>query len=80
MILLQKGVVLVLITAFSMLFAWYGVEYTKFGAIQHSVMMRANLATTFVSVPIAGAVWTIFSLYRLSELIRAYRATSGEPA
>ena len=80
MILLQKGVVLVLIAAFALLFAWYGVEYTKFGLIQNSVMMRANLATTFVSVPIAGAVWAIFALYRLYEVIHTYRTTTGEPA
>lgn len=72
-ILLQKGLVLVLICFFGVLFAWYGIEYTKFGAIQHSVMMSANMALTHVSVPIAGAVWAIFSGYRLVEVFREYR-------
>lgn len=74
-ILLQKGVVLVLIAAFAVIFAWYGIEYAKFGAAQESVMMRANKLVTFISVPIAGVVWAVFALYRLSEAISEYRAS-----
>ncbi len=74
-ILLQKGVVLVLIAAFALLFAWYGIEYAKFGALQNSVMMQANKLVTFISVPIAGAVWAVFALYRLAEAIGDYRAS-----
>jgi TRAP-type C4-dicarboxylate transport system permease small subunit len=73
MILLQNGVVLVLILVFAMLFAFYGIEYAKFGSIQNSVMMRANLMVTFISVPIAGVVWTLFAGYRLYEAILTYR-------
>ncbi len=54
-VLLQKGVVLALIAAFALVFAWYGIEYAKFGALQNSVMMQANKLITFISVPIAGA-------------------------
>ena len=72
--LLQKGFVLVLLIGFGALFAWYGIEYTKFGALQNSVMMRANMAITHVSVPIAGAVWALFAGYRLAEVIRTYRS------
>lgn len=75
--LLQKGVVLVLILLFSALFAVYGIEYAEFGGNQRSVMMRANLMVTYISVPIAGAVWTIFTGYRLWEVIDAFRATRG---
>jgi TRAP-type transport system small permease protein len=73
MILLQNGVVLVLILVFALLFAFYGIEYAKFGSIQNSVMMRANLMVTFISVPIAGVVWTLFAGYRLYEAILTYR-------
>jgi TRAP-type C4-dicarboxylate transport system permease small subunit len=66
-IFLQNGVVL--------FFAWYGIEYAKFGAIQQSVMMRANLAITYISVPIAGAVWTVFAGYRLAEAYGIYRVS-----
>lgn len=72
--LLQKGVVLVLITSFALIFAWYGIEYVQFGMIQNSVMMRANMAITFISVPIAGTVWAAFAGYRLWEAIGDYRA------
>lgn len=71
--LIQNGFVLVLLILFGLLFAWYGVEYTKFGAIQNSVMMGANMAMTHISVPLAGLVWALFSSYRLSEVIREYR-------
>lgn len=70
--LIQKGFVLVLLILFGLLFAWYGIEYTKFGSIQNSVMMGANMAVTHISVPIAGLMWAVFSAYRLSEAIREY--------
>lgn len=71
--LLQKALVLGLVFLFGLLFAWYGIEYTKFGAIQNSVMLRANMAITHVSVPIAGIIWAIFTGYRLYEAICEYR-------
>ena len=66
-VFVQKSVVHVLVMVFGLLFAWYGVEYAKVGSIQSSVMMRANLLWTYISVPIAGAVWAVFSVYRLYE-------------
>ena len=71
--LLQNGFVLLLLFLFGLLFAWYGIEYTKFGSIQNSVMMGANMAVTHVSVPLAGFVWTVFAVYRLAEAIQQYR-------
>jgi TRAP-type C4-dicarboxylate transport system permease small subunit len=72
-ILLQKGIVLLLIGAFALVFAWYGIEYAKFGALQQTVMMQANKLVTFISVPISGAIWAIFAFYRLAEAISEYR-------
>ncbi len=71
-VLVQDGLVLVLIIIFALLFAWYGIEYAQFGYIQNSVMMRANLAITYVSVPIAGMVWTAFASYRLYQVVAKY--------
>lgn len=71
--LVQTAVVHVAIAIFALLFAVYGIEYTEFGSNQRSVMMRANLAITHVSVPIAGVVWLVFSAYRLSEAVGVYR-------
>lgn len=78
--LLQDGFVLVLITAFALVFAWYGIEYAKFGYIQNSVMMRLNMLVTYISVPMTGVVWTLFAGYRLSESFAEYRRTMKEPA
>jgi len=77
--LLQKTFVLVLLFLFGALFAWYGIEYTKFGSIQNSVMMGANMAVTHVSVPLAGTVWSLFSAYRLAEAFQEYRASRVMP-
>jgi len=71
--MVQNGLVMVLILVFGLLFAWFGIEYAKFGYIQNSVMMRANLLVTYISVPIAGLVWSLFASYRLCEVIDHYR-------
>ncbi|MEL6750931.1 MAG: TRAP transporter small permease subunit [Pseudomonadota bacterium] len=72
--LLQNGIVLVFILVFALLFAWYGIEYLKIGSIQSSVMMRANLAWIYVTVPLAGLVWAVFAAYRLGEVVAGFRA------
>ena len=71
--MVQNATVMLLILMFGLLFAWFGIEYAKFGYIQNSVMMRANLLVTYISVPIAGAVWAIFASYRLYEVVAHYR-------
>lgn len=71
--LIQDGLVLVLIIGFALIFAWYGIEYAKFGWIQNSVMMRANLIITYISVPLTGVVWILFAGYRLYEAVEVYR-------
>jgi TRAP-type C4-dicarboxylate transport system permease small subunit len=80
MALVQNGAVLVLIFAFAVIFAWYGIEYAKFGALQNSVMMRANLLITHISVPITGVLWAAFSGYRLYEAFVVYRSTQKVPS
>ncbi len=76
--LLQDGFVLVMITGFAILFAIYGIEYAKFGAIQNSPMMRANMLVTHISVPVAGVLWTLFAGFRLVQAIDAYRTATKE--
>lgn len=75
--LLQDGFVLVLMIGFALIFAWYGIEYAEFGSIQNSVMMRANMLITHISVPIAGVMWTLFGTYRLYEAFMAYKTQTG---
>ena len=70
--LFQDGLVNVAIMIFGALFLIYGIEYAEFGAKQRSVMMRANLMVTHISVPIAGALWLVMSTYRLSENVSRF--------
>ena len=74
---LQKALVLLLVGLFGILFAWYGIDYAKFGFIQHSVMMNANLLLTHITIPLAGLLWGVFSLFRLTEAFEQYRSTKG---
>ena len=74
----QKALVLLLVGLFGVLFAWYGIDYAKFGLIQHSVMMNANLVVTHITIPIAGLLWAVFSLYRLYEAFQEYLSTTKE--
>jgi len=71
--LLQQGFVHVAIAAFAVLFIWYGIGYTQFGAIQKSVMLRMNLAFTYSTVPIVGVGWALFSIRHLAVEIAHYR-------
>ncbi|MEP2784061.1 MAG: TRAP transporter small permease subunit [Pseudoruegeria sp.] len=70
--LLQNGIVHIAIMIFGALFLYYGIEYTEFGGNQRSVMMRANLAITYISVPIAGGFWLFLAGFRLSQEITLY--------
>lgn len=72
---IQKAIVLVLVGLFGVLFAWYGIDYAKFGFIQHSMMMNANLLVIHITIPLAGLLWGLFSLFRLSEAFEEYRST-----
>lgn len=75
LLFLQKALVLLLVGLFGILFAWYGIDYAKFGHIQHSVMMNANLLVTHITIPLAGLLWGVFSLFRLSEAFEQYRSS-----
>lgn len=80
LVLLQDGFVLVMILAFALIFAWYGIEYAQFGYIQNSVMMRANMMITYISVPITGVIWVLFASYRLYEAIQTYKNRAVDTA
>lgn len=71
--LMQQGFVHIAVATFAVLFIWYGIGYTQFGAIQTSVMLRMNLAFTYVTVPLAGVGWALFSLRHLAVEIGLYR-------
>ena len=70
--LIQSGIVHIAIMIFGALFLIYGIEYAEFGGKQRSVMMRANLMITHISVPIAGGLWLLLSGYRLSQDVKKF--------
>lgn len=74
-LLLQRAIVHLGVGAFGFMFAWYGIEYAEFGGRQHSVMMQANLMITHITVPLAGLLWGVFSVYRFSEAFQQYKIT-----
>ena len=71
--LIQKGFVLVVVSIFAVLFAYYGIGYAQFGAIQTSVMLQVNMLIIYITVPIAGFSWAAFSFFRLWQTIQEYR-------
>jgi len=71
--LLQKGFVLIVMSIFSVLFAYYGIGYAKFGAIQTSVMLQVNMLIIYISVPFAGFSWAAFTFFRLWQALQEYR-------
>lgn len=78
--LLQQGFVLVMIIVFALLFARFGIDYAKFGAIQTSVMMQVNLLWIYSTVPLAGIVWAVFATFRLWQLVTQYRLRNESAA
>lgn len=76
--LLQSGFVLLLMSVFGLLFAYFGIGYAKFGAIQTSVMLQVNMLIIYITVPIAGVCWATFSFFRFWQLIQEYKRGSDE--
>ncbi len=75
--LLQKGFVMLVVSVFAMLFAYYGIGYASFGSIQTSVMMQVNLLVIYIAVPFAGFCWAIFALFRLWQAVQEYLQSAG---
>lgn len=52
------------------IFAWYGYQFAKFGAIQTSEMSGINMLTIYVSFPLGGVTWILFLSEKLLEDLR----------
>ena len=44
----------------SVVFAWYGFQFAKFGAMQTSEMSGINMLAIYSSFPLAGITWILF--------------------
>ncbi len=76
--LLQDGFVLVFVSLFALLFAYYGIGYAKFGAIQTSVMLQINMLIIYITVPFAGVCWASFSIFKLWRVVQQYKFSSRQ--
>ena len=74
--LIQKGFVYIVLSVFAILFAYYGIGYAKFGAIQTSVMLQVNMVIIYITVPIAGFSWAAFTFFRLWQTVQEYKMSS----
>jgi TRAP-type C4-dicarboxylate transport system permease small subunit len=55
------------ISIMAFIFIWYGIQFAKLGYIQNSEMSGINMASIYISFPLAGLTWLLF----LIEKIRA---------
>lgn len=74
--LLQKGFVIVVMGIFALLFAYFGIGYAQFGALQTSMMLQVNLLIINITVPFSGFCWTIICAFRLWQLIQEYKLST----
>lgn len=72
-LLIQQSIVYIMVGGFGFLFVWYGIPFAKLGSIQQSPMMQANLIVTYITVPLAGLLWGVFSLFHLVEAVQQYK-------
>ena len=63
-----------LVLAFALVFAWWGIEFVRFGWDQTSELAELPMVFIFSAWPIAGLTWVVF----LSEgFVASFRALSG---
>lgn len=80
----ERGIAQLIVHSFMLLmalvFAWYGIEFTRFGARQASEMSGINLASIYVSFPLAGVTWGLFLLEQIVSDVRMLKSDSSRPA
>ncbi len=64
-----------LVLAFALVFAWWGIEFVRFGWDQASELAELPMVFIFVAWPVAGLTWVFF----LGEaLIASFRVLAGK--
>ena len=63
----------------ALVFAWYGIQFAQFGAIQSSEMSGINMLSIYVSFPLAGVSWVAFLLEKIVQDIRLIKQEAEEP-
>lgn len=57
----------------ALIFAWYGYDFAKFGALQSSEMSGINMLSIYITFPLAGVSWLLFLAEGIVEDIRLIR-------
>ncbi len=70
----QKGITNLIVHIAMMLmalvFAWYGVDFAKFGFMQNSEMSGINMLSIYIAFPLAGVTWALFLLERIAADVK----------
>lgn len=54
----------------AIVFAWYGFEFARFGAIQTSEMSGINMLVIYSAFPLAGVSWIVLLGQKIAEDLR----------
>lgn len=60
------------------IFAWYGFQFARFGAIQTSEMSGINMLAIYVSFPVAGLTWLLFLVEKIIEDVQLVKGNASE--
>ena len=78
--LVQDSFVLICMSIFAVLFAYFGFGYAQWGAKQTSMMMQVNMLVIYITVPVVGFCWASFSFFRLWQAIQRFRLSADKIA
>ena len=60
------------------IFAWYGLQFARFGAAQSSEMSGVNMLLIYASFPLAGITWILFLVEKIIEDFHLIISTETE--
>ena len=55
-------------------FCYYGIGFLKLGYMQNSEMSGINMATIYISFPLAGITWALFLIEKFIQDVRLIRS------
>ncbi len=68
------------IAVLALFFVFYGIQFAQFGYIQNSEMSGINMASIYISFPIAGVTWLLFVAEKIKDDIRTLKSEESENA
>lgn len=75
---ISRLVVHAMMLVMSVVFAWYGFAFARFGAIQQSEMSGINMLLIYVSFPLAGFSWVVFLVEKLANDVRQLKSVDSK--